>query len=151
MKQEKQYLNIILLIFAASMIILMFVYYTNRNMPPHMISYTEFRQHVEEGQVSKVVFNGQQIDGTFDPPLVIETASDDTQTTTSSFESSTSDFAQATETAASEATKIESFRTYLPPIPDNELLDLLKEKEVTIETRAQGSPSGWASLLGCRC
>jgi cell division protease FtsH len=126
------------------MIILMFVYYTNRNLPPHMISYTEFRQHVEEGQVSKVVFNGQQVDGTFDPPLVIETASEDTQTTASS----SSDFAQATESAASEATKVESFRTYLPPIPDNELLDLLKEKEVMIETRAQGSSSGWASLLG---
>ena len=148
MKQEKHYLNIILLIFAASMIILMFVYYTNRSVPPHMISYTEFREHVDEGHVSKVVFNGQQIDGTFDPPLVIDTGSESTQTTESYTASSPTESASATETAASETTKIESFRTYLPPIPDNELLDLLKEKEVMIETRAQGSSSGWASLLG---
>jgi ATP-dependent Zn protease len=147
MKQEKKYLNIILLVFAAGMIFIWFFYVTNQDNQPYVISYTEFRENVEEGRVSQVVFNGQQIDGTFEPPLVIEPASEGTKTTESYTEFSPADFPPATETTASETTKIESFRTYLPPIPDNELLDILEQKKVTVETRAPNNSSRWVSLL----
>jgi cell division protease FtsH len=144
MKQEKQYLNVILLIFAVGVVISLLIYGTTQNSPPYVISYTEFREHVKAGQVSKVVFNGQQIDGTFDPPLVSES----TQTTESYSEYYPYPYyAPANPAPTSETTKIQSFRTYLPPLPDNELLDILEQKKVTIETRAPNNSSQWITLL----
>ena len=86
MKEEKppkgySVLSIILLIVAVSVFLSLFFYYTNQNNQAYIISYTEFREHVNQGHVSKVVFNGQQIDGTFDPPQVSETASESPKTT----------------------------------------------------------------------
>jgi cell division protease FtsH len=140
-------LKISLLVLVIGVSIFLFIQYTNQNIQPQTISYTQFQEQLEEGHVSKVVFNGQQIDGTFDPPLEFETAPGET-TKTGTFPSYFPFISgQENETAAGESTKIESFRTYLPPIPDNRLLDLLGQRGVTIETQAENNSSRWMTLL----
>ncbi|RPI31815.1 MAG: ATP-dependent metallopeptidase FtsH/Yme1/Tma family protein [Chloroflexota bacterium] len=112
----------LLAILGMTILAIFFINYTTQGYALNTVPYTQFREQVVKGNVSSVVFNGQQIEGTFDPPL-------------------------ENEIAAGETTKIVSFRTYIPPIPDNRLLDLLNQKGVTVETRPQTSSSPWMMVL----
>ena len=146
-------LSLIILMATVGMFVGLLIYYTNQSTEPFTITYTAFREHVKQGHVSKVVFSDQRIDGTFDPPLIEKTASEPTDTVASYPYYPYSGYyappaaTPVNETAPSETTKIKSFRTYLPPIPDNRLLDLLEQKKVKIETQVPNNSSGWISLL----
>jgi cell division protease FtsH len=140
-------LKISLTVFVIGVAIFLFIHYTNQSIQPHTISYTQFQEQLEEGRVSKVVFNGQQIDGTFDPPLEIETTPGETQKTGSFLSYFPFFFSQKNDSTQDETTKIVSFRTFLPPIPDNRLLDLLEQRGVTVETQGQSSSASWMALL----
>lgn len=104
------------------LLIVALIHFTSPSSTFNTITYSQFQEQLEKGHVSSVVFNGQQIDGVFDPPL-------------------------ETESTTGEPIMVGSFRTYLPPIPDNKLFDLLHQKKVTIETRPQNSTSWWGMLL----
>jgi cell division protease FtsH len=92
-----------------------------RQSTAQTISYTQFRQQVEEGRVEQLVFSEDSIKGKFTPPLVEESST-------------------------GEEYQIESFVTYLPPIADEGLFPLLQEKGVTILTEPP-SASWWSILL----
>ena len=110
--------QIMIIALVVSVIFIVYLsHFISQSSTYNMISYSQFYEQLEKGHVSSVVFNGQQIEGVFDPPL--ETAS-----------------------TTGETIKVESFRTYLPPIPDNKLFDLLQQKGVTIETRRKIAPPG---------
>jgi cell division protease FtsH len=115
-------LKVALLILAVTGTVIAFTHFTSRIASVSTVAYSQFRQQLEEGNVARVVFNGQQIEGTFYPPL-------------------------ENSTATGETTKIESFRTNLPPTPDNRLLELLIRKGVWVETRPENSSSWWMILL----
>jgi cell division protease FtsH len=86
------------------------------------VTYSQFHEQLEKGLVTSVVFNGQQIAGVFDPPL-------------------------KTKSAAGATIELKNFHTYLPPIPDNSLFDLLQQEGVAIESHPQTSSSWWMLLL----
>jgi cell division protease FtsH len=119
MKHHNGQIMIIAIVMTVIMFIA-FISYTSQRPSFNKVTYSQFYEQLEKGHVSRVVFNGQQIEGVFDPPLEIESTNGETL-------------------------KVESFRTYLPPVPDNKLFDLLQQKGVTIETRPQNSP--WGMLL----
>jgi cell division protease FtsH len=120
----KDYGGLIFIFLMALTVILIIClsHYNSQPSPSNTVTYSQFHEQLEKGRVSSVVFSGQQIEGVFDPPLTTESKTEGT-------------------------IKIDSFRTYLPPIPDNKLFDLLQQKKVTIETRPQSSFSVWTILL----
>ncbi|MGD8403940.1 MAG: ATP-dependent zinc metalloprotease FtsH [Anaerolineales bacterium] len=87
---------------------------------PTMISYSEFRQQVQDGNVTTVTVQGEQISGTFDEP-VKQTADEQTIT-------------------------VDQFTTVIPSFGDDELLNLLETNDVTVETRAVQNFS-WINIL----
>jgi cell division protease FtsH len=103
-------------------LIVALIHFTSLSSTINTVTYSQFHEQLEKGHVSSVVFNGQQIEGVFDRPV-------------------------KTESTTGETIKVESFRTDLPPIPDNELYNLLYQNGVTIETRPQNSSSWWMILL----
>jgi cell division protease FtsH len=85
-----------------------------------MISYSEFRQQVQDGNVTEVIVQGDEIRG---------------------------DFEQAVEQTVDDQTvSVEQFTTVIPSFGDDELLNLLEKNEVTVETRAEQNFS-WLNLL----
>jgi cell division protease FtsH len=115
-------LKMILIIIPSIALMAVVIHFLSKGATSTTVSYSQFSEQLSKGNISKVVFNGEQVEGIFDPPLENQTDSGIT-------------------------TRIETFRTYLPPIPDNSLLELLKEKGVTIETRSQNSSPWWTILL----
>jgi cell division protease FtsH len=87
---------------------------------PTMISYSEFRQQVRDGNVTRVTVQGEQISGAFEEPIE-QTADDETIT-------------------------LEQFITVIPSFGDDELLNLLETNDVTVETRAEQGFS-WLNIL----
>ncbi len=79
----------------------------NTNRPS--ITYTEFHQQLQKGNIRQVVFNGQEVQGTFKSPTQITTQGNQTSTL--------------------------GFVTYVPPVGDNQLLPLLEQKGVEISTK----------------
>ncbi len=79
----------------------------NNNRPA--ISYTQFRQQLDQGNIRQVVFSGQELQGTFKSPTRITTQGADTSTL--------------------------GFVTYVPPVGDTQLLPLLEQKGVDISTK----------------
>ncbi|RPI31896.1 MAG: ATP-dependent metallopeptidase FtsH/Yme1/Tma family protein [Chloroflexota bacterium] len=115
-------MKMILVILGITMLVIFIIRYTTQVSAVHTIPYTQFREQLVDGNVSRVVFNGQQIEGTLDPPLEYRAV-------------------------PGEISTIQSFRTYLPPIPDDRLLELFEQKGVTVEIRPQNSSSGWMMVL----
>ncbi len=85
-----------------------------------MISYSEFRQQVQNDNVTQVTVQGEKISGVFEQPV--------------------------NEGEGDQATTLEAFTTIIPSFGDNNLLDLLEAHDVTVETQPAQSFS-WASLL----
>ncbi|WP_455381399.1 ATP-dependent metallopeptidase FtsH/Yme1/Tma family protein, partial [Salinispira pacifica] len=79
----------------------------NSNRPS--ISYTEFRQQLEKGNIRQVVFNAQELQGTFKSPTQITSQGGQTSTL--------------------------GFVTYVPPVGDNTLLPTLEQKGVEVSTK----------------
>ena len=108
---------VVIVIVVTVLLFASFIHYTNQAFKFSTVTYSQFHEQLEKGHVSSVVFNGQQIEGVFDPPLEITPT-------------------------PGETIQVESFRTYLLPIPDNELFDLLHRKGVTIKTFPQNNSYG---------
>ena len=87
------------------------------------VSYSEFRQQVRQGNVERVVVEGQQVTGTL---------------------------AESAKTASSEgdSTSYESFVTYLPSFGDEKLMDLLEEKNVQVQTEPKSDFPWTLVILG---
>jgi cell division protease FtsH len=86
------------------------------------ISYSAFRQQLREGNVEEILIEGDQIQGTL---------------------------AEAATKEVPEGENVEytQFVTYLPSFGDDELLALLEEQNVTVETRPESDVSWWALVL----
>ncbi|MGK7311874.1 MAG: ATP-dependent zinc metalloprotease FtsH [Candidatus Longimicrobiales bacterium M2_2A_002] len=84
------------------------------------ISYTTFRAQVADGNVTEVVVQGERVRGTLAD--------------------------SATHVAAGDTTRYSEFVTFLPSFGDEELLTLLREQGVRVETRPT-SDGGWWTLL----
>ncbi len=85
------------------------------------ISYSEFREQVDEGRVERVVVQGQQIQGQLEES--VETTTDSGETVT-----------------------YERFVTYLPSFGDDELLSTLRSQGVEVESEPE-SDFSWGTLL----
>jgi cell division protease FtsH len=84
------------------------------------ISYSEFRQQVQNDNVTRVTVQGEEINGVFELPIE---QSEGDQTIT-----------------------LEEFTTIIPSFGDDNLLNLLETHGVTVETQAEQNFS-WTSLL----
>jgi cell division protease FtsH len=92
--------------------------FTNQGGQPN-VSYTEFRQQVEQGNVREVVISGNRVEG---------------------------EFSQAVQTDAGETIPSGStFVTYVPSFGDSDVMGLLRDNDVTIYTRP---PRDDVSFLG---
>jgi cell division protease FtsH len=109
---------IVLIFFVASWLFRSFL---NGGISGESISYTEFRTQLEEGNVERVVVQGEQISGELAEPLT-----------------ATTDFGEDIEYS--------QFVTYLPYFGDEELFNLLYAQGVEIETLPQ-SDFNWGTLL----
>lgn len=86
------------------------------------ISYSVFRQQVRQGNVTSVVVQGEEIRGELDSPVELRNQ-------------------------AGELTETSEFLTYLPSFGDDQLLELLEEHNVAVETEPQSDLSIWPLLL----
>lgn len=86
------------------------------------ISYSVFRQQVRRGNVTSVVVQGEEIRGELDSPVELRNQ-------------------------AGELTETSEFVTYLPSFGDDQLLELLEENNVAVETEPQSDISIWPLLL----
>jgi cell division protease FtsH len=85
-----------------------------------MISYSEFRQQVQNDNVTMVTVQGEEISGVFEQPIE--------------------------QGEGEQATTLEEFTTVIPSFGDDNLLDLLESHDVTVET-LPGQSFSWTSLL----
>ncbi|MDZ7703453.1 MAG: ATP-dependent zinc metalloprotease FtsH [Trueperaceae bacterium] len=84
------------------------------------ISYTEFRQQLEDGNITRVTVEGEQIVGELAEPISVG--------------------------SGEQAREIEQFVTFLPSFGDEQLLNTLREQGVEVNTRP--APDGaWTSIL----
>jgi cell division protease FtsH len=86
------------------------------------IPYTQFRDHVQAGEVEQVIMTGERIEGELSQPATLITEE-------------------------GQSTPYSRFVTYLPAFGDDELFSLLREQNVVIETRPEAEFSGWLILL----
>ena len=85
------------------------------------VSYTEFRQQVQAGNVTEITESGGKITGSFESPIETRT---DGQTQT-----------------------VDQFVTHLPSFGDEQLLARLEEQGVTVRTKPESDFSWWAVLI----
>ncbi len=85
------------------------------------VSYTEFRDQVQAGNVTRITESGGEITGSFDSPVEVRT---DGQSQT-----------------------VTDFVTHLPSFGDEQLLSRLEEQGVTVETEPPSDFSWWAVLI----
>jgi cell division protease FtsH len=100
------------------------------------ISYTEFKQAVEQGRIAEVIFKGNEISGKFQ-----QTASGQKKSQKSASDRNTSIF----QIFQKRESRSEYFKTIKPAIEDPELLSLLEKNNVTI--RAETAQRSWWSTL----
>lgn len=93
----------------------------------NQISYTRFRQQLQDGNVEQVTVSGDQIQGEFKEPIQADT--------------------EGTEAEGQETPTFSEFITYLPSFGDEQLLSLLEEQGVEVETRPDTEFSWWAILI----
>ena len=86
------------------------------------IPYTTFRQHVQKGQVAKVVVRGDRIQGELENQAELVIAQGDTV-----------DYKQ--------------FVTFFPTFGDEKLMSMLEENEVTITTQPESDSNWWYILI----
>jgi cell division protease FtsH len=100
------------------------------------ISYTEFKQAVEQGHIAEVTFKGSEISGKFRQP-----ASGEKKSQKSASDRNTSIF----QIFQKSDSRSEYFKTTKPAIEDPDLLSLLEKNNVTI--RAETAQRSWWSTL----
>jgi cell division protease FtsH len=93
----------------------------------NQISYTLFRQQLQDGNVEQVTVSGDQIQGELKEPIQADT--------------------EGTEAEGEESPTFSEFVTYLPSFGDEQLLSLLEEQGVEVETRPDTEFSWWAILI----
>jgi len=86
------------------------------------VSYSEFRQQLQEGNVESIHVQGEQIRGVLKNPQPIETSQDDT-------------------------TNYENFITYIPSFGDEALFELLEAQEVSVSSEPVSDFNWWSILL----
>lgn len=86
------------------------------------IEYSEFRKQLNQGNVERVLVQGNQIQGQFKNPQYLPVTENDTL-------------------------QAESFSTYIPSFGDKNLYDRLEEHNVTIQARPESEYSWWYILL----
>lgn len=86
------------------------------------ISYTQFRQHLREGNVEQVTVSGQRIEGSLQQQATHVSGQGDT-------------------------VSYNEFLTHLPSFGDEELLSMLEEQNVEVQTEPQSDFSWWPFLL----
>ncbi len=91
---------------------------------PTQISYTRFREQLQDGNVEQVVVRGEQIQGEFKEPVE----------------------EGPTEGEEGQAPTFTNFITYLPSFGDENLLTLLEANEVEVETKPETELS-WLAIL----
>jgi len=84
------------------------------------ITYSEFRQQVQAGNVTRVIVQGEEISGEFEQPIE--------------------------KTEGEETISLSEFSTIIPSFGDDELLNLLETNDVVVETRAEQGFS-WVNIL----
>lgn len=89
------------------------------------IDYSTFRQQVQAGNVTSVTVSNQEIRGQLEEPVERQPSQD----------------------GEGEPVEYTNFVTYLPSFGDEQLLSLLEENEVTIETEPTSDISIWAIIL----
>jgi len=78
------------------------------------ISYSTFREQVQEGNVEQITVSGEQIRGQFQEPITLQ---------------------KTGEGQEENVPEYREFTTYLPSFGDEQLLSLLEEQEVQVETQ----------------
>ncbi len=86
------------------------------------ITYSEFRQQVEDGNVSGISVQGEQIQGELKESRTLEITGEDT-------------------------VRYESFMTYIPSFGDEALFQLLEDQGVTVSSQPESDFSWWTLLL----
>lgn len=89
---------------------------------PPTIDYSTFRQEIRSGNVEKVTISGDQITGKLEEKTLLKASENDT-------------------------TAYSNFVTYLPSFGDDELLNMLEENEVRVQTMPRNGFSWWTILL----
>ncbi|MDR9417756.1 ATP-dependent zinc metalloprotease FtsH [Gracilimonas sp.] len=85
------------------------------------IEYSEFRSHLNQGNVERVHVQGDQIQGEFKSEQILQVAGD--------------------------TLRAESFSTYIPSFGDEDLYQRLEEQDVTISAQPESEYSWWYILL----
>lgn len=114
--------SIIWLLFLGSLALWAWFTWGNGASTATSISYTAFRQQLRDGNVEEIILEGDQIQGTLAEPVTKEVPE-------------------------GENVEYTQFVTYLPSFGDDELMTLLEEQNVTVETRPESNVSWWALLL----
>ncbi|MCG2589820.1 ATP-dependent zinc metalloprotease FtsH [Rhodohalobacter sp. WB101] len=86
------------------------------------VSYSEFRQQLQNGNVESIHVQGEQIRGVLKNPQPVQTSQDDT-------------------------TSYENFITYIPSFGDESLFELLEEQEVSVSSEPVSDFNWWSILL----
>ncbi len=86
------------------------------------ISYSDFRKHVEAGDVTRVTVEGEKIWGELKSPV-------------------------KKKESGNEAVSYKEFYTYLPSFGDNNLLPMLEEQKVDIVTEPRKNASWWGQVM----
>ncbi|HEX6982073.1 MAG TPA: ATP-dependent zinc metalloprotease FtsH [Balneolaceae bacterium] len=89
---------------------------------PPTIDYSAFREQVQSGNVDKVTVRGTQITGSLESETVLRASENDT-------------------------TAYSHFVTYLPSFGDDELLDMLEESDVQVQTLPPSNFNWWTILI----
>ncbi|MFO7606652.1 MAG: ATP-dependent zinc metalloprotease FtsH [Desulfurivibrionaceae bacterium] len=101
--------------------------YTAGQMSPEEISYTDFKKQARSGEISSVTIKGSRISG--------------------SFAEKGTDSENGANRKNGERQATPGFKTVMPPIEDNSLLDLLEEHQITIHAEEEGDPFFWRIVI----
>ena len=97
--------------------------FTSGGEAASQISYTEFRQQVESGNVKSVTVTGDRVQGQLDKPIQVPAPANGGNVTA------------------------DTFITYVPAFGDTTLLSLLEDNNVVINTQPESNTSFWLILL----
>jgi cell division protease FtsH len=115
--QKRRLLNIVVLVIVFLIVMSMMGGLFNNTGSGINISYTTFKQELLQGSIGEVVFEGAKISGTFREPRSIN------------------------------GTTVTTFNTDLIPIEDPELITLLKEQDVKVESRPPSEDGFFGALF----
>ncbi len=98
------------------------------------VSYSTFRQQLQAGNIVTVTLQGEQITGEFAQPVVDQPAMNAASAVPAAEQADGETTANETVAHESAADAITEFRTYVPSIGDDQLLQRLEAQEVEVRT-----------------